>query len=254
MILVLAGTKDGREIAAQIENAGYSVLVSVVSEYGRSLVEEQGLVASASSLDATGLAGLIRERGIKVVIDATHPYASAVSSNAIEASKFAGTKYLRYERMPATLPAYGRLHTAKDAAEAAVLAADLGKVIFLTTGSRALKIFKTEPRLAGHRLVARVLPEPAVLDECLAIGFLPRDIVAVQGPFSRELNIALFKEYGSDVVVTKNSGLVGGSDEKFNAAVELGLHLVVIDRPEIDYPTIVNSGEAVISFIKEILE
>lgn len=252
MILVLAGTKDGREIAAEITRRGYSVLVSVVSDYGRDLAQEYNLRVSACPLDAAGLAKLIGQRLIRVVIDASHPYAAGVSRNALSACQSCGIKYLRYERPAAPLPRYERLHVVADAAEAAKIAAGLGRVVFLTTGSRMLKVFKNEPLLAGHRLIARVLPDPGVLAECQTLGFSPRDIVALQGPFSHELNVALFQEYGSEVVVTKNSGAVGGSDSKFSAAIALGLELVVIDRPAVDYENIVCTNDDIMKFVEEV--
>jgi precorrin-6A/cobalt-precorrin-6A reductase len=251
MIFVLAGTKDGREIAAEIASLGYPVVVSVVSDYGRNLVQEDTLTVSAGPLDAAGLSDLIRQRRIRVVIDASHPYAAGVSRNALTACQACGINYLRYERPAVPLPSYDRLHVVADTAAAAKVAASLGKVLFLTTGSRMLKVFKNEPLLSNHRLIARVLPEPGVLAECLALGFTPRDIVALQGPFSHELNMALFKEYGSEVVVTKNSGKVGGSDSKFSAALALGLELVVIDRPAVDYENIVHTNDDIIKFVKE---
>ncbi|HMM20308.1 MAG TPA: precorrin-6A reductase [Selenomonadales bacterium] len=253
MILVLAGTRDGRELAAALTLEGYPVLTTVVSGYGRDLAEADGLAVSGGALDEKGLAEVIGQKGIRLVVDATHPYAAAVSRNAMAACGRLGVRYLRYERPAAPLPAYGRLHRAKDAAEAARCAAGLGKVVFLTTGSRNLRNFKAEPALAGARLIVRVLPDPEVIAQCLGLGFSPRDIVALQGPFSHDLNVALFKEYGSEVVITKNSGLVGGSDSKFSAAAALGLHLVVIDRPAMDYPLAVSSLATVLEYAREVM-
>lgn len=254
MILVLAGTADGREIAAALSALGVPVTVSVVSGYGRELAESAGLTVHAGPLDEAGFAGLFRRDGIRVVVDATHPYAGEVSVTAQAACARAGVGYLRYERPAASLPAYDRLHVAESAPEAAKMAAGLGEVIFLTTGSRTLAAFAAEPLLRGRRLIARVLPEPEVLAECRRLGFSPGDIVAMQGPFSRELNEALFREYAADVVVSKNSGRQGGADAKFAAAVSLGLHLVVIDRPEIQYGLMVRDVDAVIEYIKEVLK
>jgi precorrin-6A/cobalt-precorrin-6A reductase len=253
MILVIAGTKDGRELALRIAENGYRVLVSVVSRYGGELVRQENLAVHTGALDAEGLADLIRQHGIKAVVDASHPYAANVSRNTLTACEQCGIKYLRYERPAVPLPVYDRLYVAADAAEAARLAANLGKVVFLTTGSRTLGVFKQAPALAGHRLIARVLPDLEVLQECLSLGFSPADIVAVQGPFSHALNVALFSEFGAEVVVTKNSGEVGGSDSKFSAAMELGLPIVVIDRPTVSYQYVVSDSEAVIAFIKEAL-
>ncbi|MDR3589137.1 MAG: precorrin-6A reductase [Negativicutes bacterium] len=252
MILVVAGTRDGREMALELAAHGYPVLVSVVSDYGRRLIEQDNLPVNACPLDEGGFAELIGRRGIRAVVDVSHPYASGVSVNVQAACRQQGIPYLRYERLSSPLPDYPRLHVAPDATAAAKTAAALGKVVFLTTGSRTLPVFKQEPLLADHRLIARVLPEPQVIEQCLALGFTPGEIVAVQGPFSHEFNVALFKEYNSEVIVTKNSGLVGGADSKFSAAIELGLELIVIDRPQDGTGNCVSTSEAVVKFVEEV--
>lgn len=252
MILVLAGTRDGRELAADLARRGWPVTVSVVSDYGRDLAADERLTVSTGPLDAAGLADLMKRQDVRALVDASHPYAAGASRSAQEACGARGVPYIRYERPAAPLPAYGKLHLAADPAAAAKLAAGLGQVIFLTTGSRSLATFKQEPLLAGHRLIARVLPEPDVIAACRQMGFAPSDIVALQGPFSHEFNLAIFREYGSEVVVTKNSGLIGGTDSKFSAAVELGLHLVVIDRPAVEYGRLAADSAAVGKFIEEV--
>lgn len=251
MILVLAGTKDGRDLIALLAQSGYAVMASVFSQYGGELIKLENVSIHTGPLDADGLAGLIISNEIDFVVDASHPYAINVSQNAMLACRATGIHYLRYERPTAVMPLYTGLHVVNDYNQAIPVAASLGKVVFLTTGSRHLKLFKDAPCLQQHRLIARVLPEPSVVTECIEMGFLPKDIIAVQGPFSHELNMALFKEYQAEVIVTKNSGQVGGSDTKITAAMALGLPLVVIDRPAIDYQQIVYSINDVIQFIKE---
>lgn len=251
MILVLAGTKDGRELSALLAQAGYRVLASVFSHYGGELLKLENVGIHTGPLDADGLARLMISSEIDVVVDASHPYAVNVSQNAMQACTSTGTHYIRYERPAAVMPFYEGLHVVNDYHQAIKLAGLLGKVVFLTTGSRHLKLFKDALCLQQHRLIARVLPEPNVLTECIELGFLPKDIVAMQGPFSHELNMALFKEYQAEVVVTKNSGHIGGSDTKISAAMALGLPLVVIDRPAIEYRQIVYTFDDVIQFIKE---
>lgn len=250
MILVLAGTQDGRQLAAQLAK-DYKVIVSVVSQYGRQLASESQVQAQEGILDTDGMLELLRRQQVELLVDASHPYAVNVSRNAMEACGNCGVAYLRYERPQAALPAYDKLYKAPNYEMAAKQAMVLGKVIFLTTGSRHLKVFKAAADPAVHRLIARVLPEPGVLTECLELGFQPRDIVALQGPFSHELNKALFKEFGTEVVVSKNSGQIGGSDTKFSAARELGLPLVIIDRPVLPYKTVVSSFAEVLAYVNK---
>jgi len=251
MILVLAGTKDGRDLIALLDSAGYKIMASVFSEYGRQLIQLPHVPIHAGPLETDGFVNIITSNDISMVIDASHPYAVNVSQNAILACQTTGIHYLRYERPTAPMPVYKGLYMVPDYNQAVHVAASLGRVVFLTTGSRQLKLFKGATCLQDHRLIVRVLPEPSVLQECLDLGFLPKDIVAMQGPFSLDLNITLFKEYQAEVIVTKNSGLVGGSDTKIAAAIALRLPLVVIDRPTIKYSQIVYVIDDVLKFVKE---
>jgi precorrin-6A/cobalt-precorrin-6A reductase len=253
MILVLAGTQDGRELAACLQAHGFPVIVSVVSQYGKQLAEFENLNAAAQAFDVIGLYQYFHTKGIKLVVDATHPYAVNVSRNAIEASEKAGVYYLRYERAAVSLPNYSKLYRATGFTEAADLAAELGHTVFLTTGSRQLKVFKAAPKLKTHRLVARVLPDAGVIAACIKLGFTPKDIIAMQGPFSHELNAALYIAYQAEVIVSKNSGAIGGSDTKITAAMELGLPIVVIDRPHIEYPQIAYTSDEVLSYANKCL-
>ncbi len=250
MILVIAGTKDGRELAQTIAAAGETVMVSVVSDYGRELTGISPANVWTGALDTFGMAALIRKRDIDLIIDASHPYAVEVSRNAIAACHTTGVEYLRFERQAVPLPDYDKLYVVASAAEAARMAAKLGQVIFLTTGSRTLKTFKQEPLLCEHRIIVRVLPDAKVLAECQGLGFCPADIIAMQGPFSLNLNAAMFKEVQADVVITKNSGITGGVDAKLQAAMDLGLVVIIIDRPSVEYPQIVNKLEDVLAVLK----
>ena len=231
MILVLAGTRDGREIASALEKSGYSVTVSVTSEYGRELAKQSAARVQAEAMTEAELALFIRQEGIRVLVDATHPYAVNVSRNAAAAAKSAGIPCLRYERPCSNLPDYAGISMAPDMQSAAEMAVQLGETVFLTVGSHTLPIFRAAAKGRKCRLIARVLPQPDVIAACLAAGFSPADIVALQGPFSCELNMALFREYGADVMVTKNSGAVGGMDEKMKAAIAMKMKVVVVQRP-----------------------
>lgn len=251
MILVLAGTLDGRELAVRLAETGQLVMVSVISEYGRSLAEVPGIRVHTGTLTVEGMQALIAKQHIKVIVDASHPYAVNGSLNAMKACELAGINYIRYERAEVGMPEYKQIHMAADAAQAAKLAAGLGKVIFLTTGSRTLRVFKDEPLLNACRLIARVLPQPDIVQECVELGFNPGDIVAIQGPFSQQLNVALFKEYGAEVIITKNSGAIGGADTKIAAAIELNLPIVVIGRPTISYRNLCQTQAQVLTMIED---
>jgi precorrin-3B C17-methyltransferase len=88
-------------------------------------------------------------------------------------------------------------------------------------------------------------PEPGLIRRAIDLG-IPRDrILAMQGPFSEEFNLALWRDQRIDCVVTKDSGEAGGFSAKSRAAAALKIPLLVIRRPQVTYPSIATSFEAV---------
>ena len=254
MIFVASGTQDGRELVRRLCAAGYDVAASVVSSYGEQLLAAQRtagggkLIINDTPLDEQGLLDFFKEHDIRLFVDATHPYAVNVSRNAMTASALAGLPYIRYER-DVTDISYENVHLAHSYEEACETCARLGKTVFLTTGSRNLERFVKAPALRDCTLIARVLPTAEVVELCEKLGLSPAQIIAMQGPFSREMNRSMYEKYGADVIVTKNSGMVGGTDEKFQAAEDLGLPVLVIDRPVLDYPHLAHTFEEVLKFV-----
>lgn len=143
---------------------------------------------------------------------------------------------MRFERKEVPLPAYDKLHHVSNEVEAAQLAGELAKTlhkrVYLTTGSKTMHIFAKAEALLDVEVWTRVLPTAEVLTMMEDLGVSPKRIIAMQGPFSYDMNRVMFADTKADVVVMKNSGLVGGSDTKLQAAIDLGLHIILIDRPE----------------------
>ena len=247
-IFLVAGTEDARELASLLCERGFDVTASVVSDYGRNLLETcAGIKINDKPLDLGELTEILRAGAFKFLVDASHPYAQNISANAIQAAQVAQIPYVRYERAQ-TAPTYEKIFHVDTCAAAAQTAAQLGKNIFLTTGSRTLKIFVE--LLRDRNLTARVLPTADVLAQCETLGLSPKQIVAVQGPFSVALNVELFRHAQADVVVTKDSGHIGGTDTKLAAARILNLPVVMIDRPKIFYPNLAATFDDVLKFLE----
>ncbi|MDU1673408.1 MAG: precorrin-6A reductase, partial [Veillonella sp.] len=218
---VIAGTLDGRTLAVDIqERTGEEVLVTVVSQYGAELAAHKGITVHTGRLDQEAMQNLIKEHNIRLLIDASHPYAAIVTATAQDAAKAKGIPFVRFERKEVPLPDYDKLHIVVDEVEAANLAGKLAKEnnkhVYLTTGSKTMHIFAKSEALQDCEVWTRILR-----------------IVAVQGPFSYDMNRIMFHDTQASVVVMKNSGLVGGADTKLQAAMDLGIHVIVIDRPRV---------------------
>lgn len=95
-----------------------------------------------------------------------------------------------------------------------------------------------------------MLPRIDNMQKCEQLGFPQKNIVAMQGPFTKELNTALFKHFGVTLMITKESGKVGAVDEKVEAAKELGIETIVITRPNIQFGNEFHKMEEVVEFLK----
>ncbi|WP_182186716.1 precorrin-6A reductase [Pectinatus frisingensis] len=252
MIFVAAGTQDARQIIEQLLHEGHTVTASVVSDYGKILLRHHShLTVIEQALDETELQKKLKDITADIFIDASHPYAVNISQTAMNVCAQLKIHYIRYERPTIALPIYDKLYTTASFAEAAQKAFELGNNVFLTTGSRHLSEFTALLNNKNQILTARILPVVESIQACMAVGILPKHIIAMQGPFSIGLNKAMYEQTGAQVVVMKNSGKLGGSDTKLTAAIKAGIFAVVIDRPPINYKNICTNYSAVNREIKK---
>ncbi len=246
MIFFLAGTSDARELAVTLQNTGKSLLASVVTENAATELEAAQIAARTGRLTTEEMAELLKD-GYSAVVDASHPFAEEASKNAMEAAEKAGLPYIRYERADTEIddhPLVTRVNTYEEAADAAL---KKGGVVMLTTGSKTLQVF-TEKLLPHEniRLIARMLPRLDNMEKCAALGVTQKNIVAMQGPFTKELDLALYRHYNVTTTVMKESGAIGAVAAKIEAAVSLGIETIVISRPPISYPNRCETFEEVI--------
>ncbi len=249
-ILIFAGTTEGRELAEYAVELGAGCYVSTATEYGRELIgDHPGIRPVAGRMDAEQIGQFIKEKKIRLVVDATHPFARAATENIHAACIQAGVRYVR------CLRARGKDLREKSEGRKPMVVVDSVRQaveylkntagnILIATGSKELHLY-TELDGYRDRCFARVLSTAEAVEESVKLGFQGRHLIAMQGPFSREMNLALLRQTGAEYFVTKESGKAGGFEEKLMAAEEAGTVLVVIGRPE-------ESGESVES-TKEII-
>lgn len=233
--VIFSGTTEGRRLSHELAQSGGAVTVCVATEYGR---EEQGnasgITVRSGRMDEVEMMKVVSDAD--VCVDATHPYAVQVSRNIRAACEREHTPLLRLLREESEVPA-GTPVFATTAEAADWLKGTEGNIL-LTTGSKELEAFAP---LGGERLYPRVLPLAESLAACEAVGIPSRNILALQGPFSRELNEALIRQYHIRWLVTKDGGRAGGFAEKAAAAAAAGAALVLIRRPRedgLDYGTV----------------
>ncbi len=240
-IVIFSGTTEGKKLSCELADFGVPVLVCVATEYGKTdQGKHPGVQVQAGRLDVGDMARLLTPQTL--CIDATHPYATQVTANIRAAAKQAGAVYKRLLRKPSPLPE--DCLAVRDTTEAVSLLQKTEGNILLTTGAKELSAFAP---LGEERLFARVLPLESSLEACKEAGIAPSHIIAMQGPFGVELNVALLHQFAIRYLVTKDGGAPGGFEEKLKAARACGVKLVVVRRP-------VDQGEpyeTVLDFCKE---
>ena len=229
--VIFSGTTEGRALSEALSAKHISHIVCVATEYGRLVMHQDNYAdIREGRLDEAEMKDLF-SRECSIVFDATHPYADIVSAHISKACEETGTEYVRIYR-PEIISddpdSIRYFDTAKSCAEA--LTETEGNIL-LTTGSKDLAVYSMNEVLRD-RLFVRVLPSEESIRLCNDAGITGRHIIAMQGPFSAELNAAVMRQYAIRTMVTKSSGTAGGLPEKLRAASDAGASVYMIGRPQ----------------------
>lgn len=228
-VIVFAGTTEGYELCRFLSEHQISVYACAATEYGgKALTETPYLHIHTGRLSREEMEAFFLKEEPNFVLDATHPYAAEVTDNIKSACEKTGFFYQRVLREQGR-QAEKAVYVESTEAAAEFLNTTEGNVL-LTTGSKELKKF-LGVKDYKERLYARVLSLPSVMEECSAAGFEGKHLIGMQGPFSRELNEAMLRQFHCRYLVTKDSGKAGGFQEKIDAAFSCGAIPVIIGRP-----------------------
>ena len=250
-IIIFSGTTEGRILSDRLTKDCMPHIVSVASEYGKEMMDENAFAEiHVGRMDANEIIGFLTEREFSeedMVIDATHPFATEVTSNIKVAVESFGVSLIRVIREEEKeLPKYAEKYL--DITDCANSLDKTEGNILLTTGSKELgqycKSVSTETK---KRTYVRVLPSIDSLKLCEMEGIESDHIIAMHGPFGKELNEAILRQYDIKHLVTKESGAAGGFAEKMSAAVSAGAALHVIERPYIEEGVSVDEAYKIIT-------
>lgn len=230
-VLLFAGTTEGREIAQHLKNTIVSLTVSVATGYGETLIDKASNINILTNrLGKEEMVQLLNKENFHLVIDATHPYAVEVTQNIIKSCEETSTKYLRVIRESEGIGVSDAIIYVNSVEEACNYLKNTEGNILATTGSKEIEKYSVIPNYE-ERVFARVLCSDEVIKKCNELGFNGKNLIAMQGPFSKEFNTALLKQINAKYMVTKESGSTGGFEEKIVSAKEAGVTAIVIGRP-----------------------
>ena len=224
-VLILGGTAEARALAAALVATGRPVISSLAGRVRDPALPvgevRVGGFSTAARDGVEGLAAYLTERAIGVVVDATHPFAATISTNAVAAAERTATPLLRLQRPGWRDHPDAARWTWVDSADQAVAAGATSRRPFLTTGRQSLDLFLP---WADLEVTVRVVDPPEFP--------LPGrwSLIRSRGPYAYADELALMRGAGSDLLVTKDSG-GAHTAAKLSAARELGVPVVVIRRP-----------------------
>lgn len=245
-ILLLGGTKDSTNIIKHIkENYDAFILTTTTTEYGARLANEAGSDDTiARPLLKHEIVEIIKRDNFNILIDATHPFAEHITQTSAAIARELKMAYIRFERPTTNLENIDttHIHYADSFEDAGKLIADefnKGAVLHFAGANTMADIVKY---VDVERFYPRILRVKSSIEKCDALNIDPDHIIAMTGAATKEENISLIEEYDASVMITKESGEIGGVIEKIEAANETNIAIIMIKRPKIE---ILNKNDVV---------
>lgn len=241
MLWLIGGTSESRTIAQRLSQQGCRWVATVVTPSAASLYQGLPGQVQVGALDAGSIQGLIDQYGIHAIVDASHPFATQISRQAMAT----GLPYLRFER-----PAYPLEPPAESLPDLDTLFQPQyleNRTVLLTLGVKALPRFL--PWQQRAYLWARILPTAQA--QAIQAGFVSDRLICDRPGTDIAAETALWQRLQVDTVVTKASGAPGGMPVKLAVAQALGIRLLVIARPSLAYPQVTHDLAGVMAFCRQ---
>jgi precorrin-6A/cobalt-precorrin-6A reductase len=208
-LLILGGTREAHEVAAQVSRPAIVSLAHDLERRAYPVAVRRGGFGGLTAQSAWMV-----EAGISAVLDASHAFASVISSRTYGICNTLGLPCLRLLR-PAWQAGPGDVWHEVASPEEVWVPDDA--VVLLTAGAEHLDQFAG---LKGH-VICRSLVSDRVVP-------FARGEWLTGGPMSPAEECALMAARGVTHLVTRNSG---GARGKLDAARDLGVRVILIARP-----------------------
>lgn len=247
MIWIVGGTSDTKVLLEKLSKKinPQNIIVSVTTEYGKKLLENFNVEIIQKILDKNEILDFLKFNNINTIIDTSHPYAENVSKNILEVIESYEVKYFRYER-EITEKSFDKEFENLNNMISYINSNLKNKNILSTLGSKALEELIN---IQNNNVYVRILPTTKSIENAEKLGFLPNQIIAIQGPFSESLEKEFLNFYKIDYILTKDSGDVGGTDKKISACQKLGVKILALSRPKVNYHNVFNNIDNLIDEI-----
>jgi cobalt-precorrin-5B (C1)-methyltransferase len=223
MILVFGGTTEGRMAAKVLEESGATYYYST-----RSDLQDIQLVHGyhvTGAMEVPEMVAFCQEHDIRLIVDAAHPFAVNLHRNVVDLAGQIGVPVIRYDRIYP--PHDEEFVWCKDYNDAIsqLEAHGINRLLALTGVNTIgpMRAFWQQ-----QECWYRILNRDESLDKVQKAGF-PADHLVY---YEKDDTAALIQQLSPQAIITKESGMSGGFDEKVHAAQQAGIKVFVVERPE----------------------
>lgn len=238
-VFLMGGTKESIEIIKFIKNNFNSyILTTTTTEYGSKLAIDGGSDATiAKPLPKDEIINILNGKtNFDIFIDATHPFASHVTNTAIEVSKICKIPYIRFERPTSNFENIDdsrviQVNSFDDAGKLIAEKYNQSNVLHFAGANTMETILKY---VSPEYFYPRILEVKSSLEKCEKLGIKKDHIIPMKGTSTIEENEKLIEKTDASVIITKESGDIGGVISKIEAANSKNIDVVLITRPVIE--------------------
>lgn len=238
-VFLMGGTKESIEIIKFIKNNFNSyILTTTTTEYGSKLAIDGGSDATiAKPLPKDEIINILNGKtNFDIFIDATHPFASHVTNTAIEVSKICKIPYIRFERPTSNFENIDdsrviQVNSFDDAGKLIAKKYNQSNVLHFAGANTMETILKY---VSPEYFYPRILEVKSSLEKCEKLGIKKDHIIPMKGTSTIEENEKLIEKTDASIIITKESGDIGGVIPKIKAANSKNIDVVLITRPVIE--------------------
>lgn len=236
-VFLLGGTKESVEIIKYVkENFNSYILTTTTTEHGSKLAKKGGSDNTTSKpLLKNEIIDILENSEFDIIIDATHPFATHITKTAIEVSKICKIPYIRFER-----PRFNREDIDYSDIYPVKSFEDAGKLIekkfsqlnvLHFAGANTMKnILKY---VSPEKFYPRILEIQSSFEKCDELNVPKQHIIPMKGTSTVKENVELIEKLNGGIIITKESGKIGGLDTKIKAAKQKNIPIIIIEKPEI---------------------
>lgn len=236
-IFLLGGTKDSINIIEHIKaNYDAHILTTTTTEYGARLAHEGGSDDTiARPLPKDEIIEILSDGEFDVLIDATHPFAEHITRTSASIANELKIPYIRFERPTTNFENVDTSHirfvnSFDEAGKLIESEFGKGNVLHFAGANTMADILKY---VSAERFYPRILKVESSLEKCEKLNVPENHIIPMTGAATCEENVELIKKYDACVMITKESGDIGGVSDKIDAANQMDITAIMIQRPEI---------------------